>query len=69
MRVQLTRDKQGFSVWSADTKIAYDGDEWSDTDCAQRGTNGIQDQDSIERMLGRCLDTGERVILEIVEVK
>ena len=69
MLVQLTLDDKGVSIWPIDTKLDKQPDdgEWYDTDCETRGTNGLTDFESTERMLGRELKPGERVVLEIKE--
>jgi len=67
MIIQLTLDDKGIAVWPADTKLEHQDGEWYDQDCETRGTNGLTDFESTERMLGRELKPGERVVLEIKE--
>lgn len=67
MKVQVTFDEKGISVWPIDTILKYDK-EWFDTDCKVRGTNGLQDADAIDRMIGRDLIYGERIVLEVSEI-
>jgi hypothetical protein len=52
MIVQITNDEQGISVWPGDTELQYDGSEWFDANCDKRGTNGMQDWDSVRRLIG-----------------
>lgn len=59
--VIVTRDATGISVWPEGTKLQFNGGEWFDSDCNTRGTNGLSDWDSIERMIGVALKPGERV--------
>jgi hypothetical protein len=69
MRVQITFDEKGVSVWPIDTKLKYDNNEWFDIDCRVRGTNGLKDFDCIERMIGRDMNYGDRVVLDVTEIK
>ena len=78
MRVQVTVDKKGVSVWPIDTILKYDDNEWYDINCKTRGTNGLQDWESLERMIGRDLldendrsdkTISKRYLLDITEIK
>ena len=79
MKIQLTFDDKGLSVWPADTKLRCESQatgpgnrEWYDEDCRVRGTNGANDYETLVRILGmeeNGVRTPVRVVLEIADTK
>ena len=65
MQVLITHDKRGVSIWPAGTELQYDGEEWFDKKCETRGTNGLSDPESLERLLGKSLEIGEMAAIDV----
>lgn len=68
MNIQITKDAKGYSFWPADVKLEKNYcNEWVDADAEVRGTMSF-DQYASELVLGRPLDNGERVVVDIRQI-